>query len=163
MKAFRDSYDQTYESLATLGERYEGLPAGWKFRVAELDRDLVLAPTKAGGTATIMQDEFENTFDYLGRRHVRTHPSAVMLSTGHKEGQWIVKLHAKLPKDDDGAKMHALRGRPRPAVHRDLPDRRPRDHPHLIGGVYNTIGLNTPTEPAIPAPRRCSTRWMSMP
>ena len=34
--------------------------------MAELDRELVLAPTKAGGTATIMQDEFENTFDYLG-------------------------------------------------------------------------------------------------
>ena len=66
MKAFRDSYGQTYESLGTLGERYKQLPAGWKFRVAELDRELVLAPTKAGGTATVMQDEFENTFDYLG-------------------------------------------------------------------------------------------------
>ena len=66
MKAFRDSYDQTYRTLAALGERYEGLPDGWKFRMTELDRDLVLAPTKAGGTATVMQDEFENTFDYLG-------------------------------------------------------------------------------------------------
>ena len=66
MKAFRDSYGQTYESLAMLGQRYKRLPAGWKFRVAELDRDLVLAPSKAGGTATVMQDEFENTFDYLG-------------------------------------------------------------------------------------------------
>ena len=66
MKAFRDSYGQTYESLGALGERYEQLPAGWKFRVAELDRDLALSPTKAGGTATIMQDEFENTYDYLG-------------------------------------------------------------------------------------------------
>ena len=66
MKAYRDSYGQTYDSLSTLGERYKRLPAGWKFRVAELDRDLVLAPTKAGGTATVMQDEFENTFDYLG-------------------------------------------------------------------------------------------------
>ncbi len=66
MKAFRDSYGQTYETLSKLGERYKKLPAGWKFRVVTLDRDLVLAPTKAGGTATIMQDEFENTFDYLG-------------------------------------------------------------------------------------------------
>ena len=66
MKAFRDSYDQTYESLATLGDRYQRLPSGWTFRVAKLDRDLVLAPTQAGGTATVMQDEFENTFDYTG-------------------------------------------------------------------------------------------------
>ena len=66
MKAFRDSYDQTYGSLEALGERYERLPDGWKFRMAELDKELVLAPTKAGGTATVMQDEFENTFDYLG-------------------------------------------------------------------------------------------------
>ena len=66
MKAFRDSYGQTYETLSKLGERYKKLPARWKFRVVTLDRDLVLAPTKAGGTATIMQDEFENTFDYLG-------------------------------------------------------------------------------------------------
>jgi hypothetical protein len=66
MKSYRDDYGQTYESLSTLGERYERLPAGWKFRVTELDRDLQLAPTKTGGTATVMQDEFENTFDYLG-------------------------------------------------------------------------------------------------
>ena len=66
MKAYRDSYGQTYDSLSTLGEKYQRLPAGWKFRVAELDRDLILSPTKAGGTATVMQDEFENTFDYLG-------------------------------------------------------------------------------------------------
>ena len=66
MKSYRDDYGQTYESLSTLGERYKRLPAGWTFRVAELDRDLVLAPTKAGGTATVMQDEFENTYDFLG-------------------------------------------------------------------------------------------------
>ena len=62
----RDDHGQTYKSLSTLGERYQRLPTGWTFRVAELDRDLVLAPTKAGGTATIMQDEFENTYDFLG-------------------------------------------------------------------------------------------------
>ena len=66
MKSYRDDYGQTYESLSTLGARYNRLPAGWTFRVAELDRDLHLAPTKAGGKATVMQDEFENTFDYLG-------------------------------------------------------------------------------------------------
>jgi hypothetical protein len=64
MKAFRDSYGQTYESLYNLGERYKELPAGYDFRVAVLDRDLILKPT--GSIATVMQDEFENTYDYLG-------------------------------------------------------------------------------------------------
>jgi hypothetical protein len=64
MKAYRASYGQDYNSLQTLGERYKNLPAGYKFRVATLDRDLVIKPT--GAVATIMQDEFENTFDYLG-------------------------------------------------------------------------------------------------
>jgi hypothetical protein len=32
--------------------------------VKVLEKDLVLKPT--GGLATVMQDEFENTFDYLG-------------------------------------------------------------------------------------------------
>ena len=49
MKAYRDSYGQTYESLSTLGERYKRLPAGWKFRVAELDRDLVLCADQGRG------------------------------------------------------------------------------------------------------------------
>ncbi len=64
MKSYRDSYGQTYESLNTLGERFKKLPAGWKFRVAVIDKDLILRPT--GGVAHILQDEFENTFDYLG-------------------------------------------------------------------------------------------------
>ena len=64
MKAYRDSYGQTYASLNTLGARYKDLPAGYKFRVVVLDRDLILKPT--GSLATIMQDEFENTYDYLG-------------------------------------------------------------------------------------------------
>ena len=64
MKSYRDDHGQTYESLSQLGERYERLPEGWSFRVAVLSEDLVLKPT--AGTATIMQDEFENTYDYLG-------------------------------------------------------------------------------------------------
>ncbi len=66
MKAYRDAYDQTLENLATLGERYKRLPAGWKFRVVMLDRDLVIAPGQAGVISQIFQDEFENTFDYVG-------------------------------------------------------------------------------------------------
>jgi len=64
MKAFRDSYGQTSENLKDLGGRYKNLPAGWKFRVATQTQDLILRPT--AGTATVMQDEFENTVDYLG-------------------------------------------------------------------------------------------------
>jgi hypothetical protein len=64
MKAFRDSYGQTYDNLKDLGSRYKSLPEGYRFRVTTLEKDLVLRPTE--GTATVMQDEFENTFDYLG-------------------------------------------------------------------------------------------------
>lgn len=66
MKSFRDAYDQTYETLPDLGKRYQRLPAGWKFRVVILDSDLVIDPAKAGVTSLITQDEFENTFDYVG-------------------------------------------------------------------------------------------------
>jgi len=66
MKAYRDSYGQNLENLHTLGQRYQKLPAGWKFRVVVLDRDLVIAPGKADVISQIFQDEFENTFDYVG-------------------------------------------------------------------------------------------------
>ena len=66
MKAFRDSHGQTYENLKELGSRYKNLPAGWKFRVAVLERDLVIAPLAKGIVSKVLQDEFENTFDYLG-------------------------------------------------------------------------------------------------
>lgn len=64
MKSWRDAHGQTYEGLKDLGSRYQSLPEGYRFRVKVLDKDLVLRPTE--GTATVMQDEFENTFDYLG-------------------------------------------------------------------------------------------------
>ena len=57
---------QNLENLHTLGQRYQKLPAGWKFRVVVLDRDLVIAPGKADVISQIFQDEFENTFDYVG-------------------------------------------------------------------------------------------------
>lgn len=66
MKSYRDAYGQTLESLPSLGERYKKLPAGWKFRVVVPERDLVIAPGKAGVTSLVFQDEFENTFDYVG-------------------------------------------------------------------------------------------------
>lgn len=64
MKTYRHAYDQTYDNIKDLGSRYKSLPDGYKFRVKTLEKDLVLKPTE--GTATVMQDEFENTFDYLG-------------------------------------------------------------------------------------------------
>lgn len=64
MKTYRDAYDQTYDKLKDLPGRYNKLPEGYKFRVVTLEKDLILRPTE--GTATVMQDEFENTFDYLG-------------------------------------------------------------------------------------------------
>jgi hypothetical protein len=66
MKSYRDNYGQTFESLSTLGERYKKLPAGWKFRVVVLDRDLVVDPKNAGVISLVFQDEFENTFDLIG-------------------------------------------------------------------------------------------------
>mgnify|MGYP001817672997 CR=1 FL=1 len=45
-------------------DRYTALPEGYSFRVQELEKDLILRPTS--DTATVMQDEFENTFDYMG-------------------------------------------------------------------------------------------------
>ncbi|HWR94414.1 MAG TPA: hypothetical protein VN192_04355 [Flavobacterium sp.] len=66
MKSYRDDYEQTFESLSTLGKRYKKLPEGWKFRVVVLDRDLVVDPKKAGVISLVFQDEFENTFDYIG-------------------------------------------------------------------------------------------------
>ena len=64
MKTYRDAYDQTYDKLKDLPGRYNKLPEGYKFRVVTLEKDLILRPTE--GTATVMQDEFENTYDYLG-------------------------------------------------------------------------------------------------
>ena len=64
MKAFRADHGQTYETLNNLGSRYTALPEGYSFRVQELEKDLILRPTS--DTATVMQDEFENTFEYMG-------------------------------------------------------------------------------------------------
>lgn len=64
IKAYRDSYGQSYDTLKNLGSLYKKLPEGYTFRVKILEKDLVMKPT--GGVATVMQDEFENTYDFLG-------------------------------------------------------------------------------------------------
>lgn len=64
MKTYRDAHGQTYDNLKDLASRYKSLPEGYSFRVKTLEKDLILKPTT--GKATVMQDEFENTFDFLG-------------------------------------------------------------------------------------------------
>ena len=48
-------------SPATLGSRLT-LPAGWKFRVKTLDRDLVVSQDKTGKLAHVMQDDLLNRY-----------------------------------------------------------------------------------------------------
>ena len=51
--------DMTEESLATLGERL-ALPEGWSYRARVLDAELVVDTSAT--LATVVQDEFENTY-----------------------------------------------------------------------------------------------------
>ena len=52
-------FGMTEESLATLGERL-ALPEGWSYRTRVLDAELVVDTTAT--LATVVQDEFENTY-----------------------------------------------------------------------------------------------------
>jgi hypothetical protein len=55
----------TYEQFIAAGQStFKNLPAGWKFRVTKLEKDLVEKPEK--GVATIMPDEFFNVYDKTG-------------------------------------------------------------------------------------------------
>ena len=62
MQAFSKIVDPnlTYEQLADLATKLKP-PAGWKYRVAKLDRDLTIRAVN--GVAHIVQDELENTYD----------------------------------------------------------------------------------------------------
>ena len=51
--------DMTEESLANLGERL-ALPAGWSYRTRVLETELVVDTSAT--LATVVQDEFENTY-----------------------------------------------------------------------------------------------------
>ena len=62
---------QTYESLMNLGSKLK-LPAGWKFRIAVLDKDLVLTPDN--GVAWIVQDDLLNTYDRVGGAYSNFQP-----------------------------------------------------------------------------------------
>ena len=55
----------TYEEFVAAGQsNFKKLPAGWKFRVKTLDKDLIETPEN--GVATIMPDEFFNVYDKTG-------------------------------------------------------------------------------------------------
>lgn len=55
----------TYEQFVAAGQsNFKKLPAGWKFRVKTLDKDLIETPEN--GIATIMADEFFNVYDKTG-------------------------------------------------------------------------------------------------
>jgi hypothetical protein len=49
------------EALATLGERFAGLPEGWEYRVQVLDTDLVMKLTPAAPIPSV-QDEFNQIY-----------------------------------------------------------------------------------------------------
>jgi len=55
----------TYEEFVAAGQsRFKKLPAGWKFRIKTLEKDLIEIPVS--GVATIMPDEFFNIYDKTG-------------------------------------------------------------------------------------------------
>ena len=62
MQAFGQIVDPTltYDSLKNLGDKLKP-PAGWKYRVAVLDKDLVISTPQ--GYNWIVQDELQNTYD----------------------------------------------------------------------------------------------------
>jgi len=57
--------EYTYDEFIAGGQdQFKKLPAGWKFRVKTLEKDLIEIPE--GGKATIMADEFFNVYDKTG-------------------------------------------------------------------------------------------------
>ena len=67
MKGFQVGLEpqHTYDQFVAAGMgNFKRLPAGWKFRVKKLDKDLIERP--ASGLATIMPDEFFNVYDKTG-------------------------------------------------------------------------------------------------
>ncbi len=63
MQAYSQILDKTltYDQLDALGSRLK-LPSGWRYATTTPDQDLVLG---AQGKATVIQDEFDNTYQKL--------------------------------------------------------------------------------------------------
>ena len=70
MQSFSQIIDETlsYEDLETLGERLN-LPEGWRYRVRILEEDL---DVQAIGTATVLQDELQNTYQWRADCQIET-------------------------------------------------------------------------------------------
>lgn len=63
----------TYDDFVANGSSYfTDLPAGWSFRVATLEEDLIETPV--GGVATIMADGFFNVYDKAGPAQMNYKP-----------------------------------------------------------------------------------------
>jgi hypothetical protein len=72
--------DLKLADLRTLGDRLE-LPPGWSYRVRRLKRDLTL---RANGSATVIQDDLQNTYQRLPRRSAAPKQHAVeLIGTTH--------------------------------------------------------------------------------
>lgn len=65
MKSVSPSVDKTntLENISTIESRLK-LPAGWKYRTAVIDQELVLIPTS--GVATILKDSLDDVYDKVG-------------------------------------------------------------------------------------------------
>ncbi len=69
MQTYTQKVDPTMsqEKLPSLGGMYKNLPAGWKFVVKTLDKDLTLIPpADQNHIAHVMADEFDNVYEGCG-------------------------------------------------------------------------------------------------
>ena len=69
MQTYTRKVDPTMseEKLPNLGSIYKNLPAGWKFVVKTLDKDLTLIPpSNKRHMAHVMADEFDNVYEGCG-------------------------------------------------------------------------------------------------
>jgi hypothetical protein len=58
--------DLTYDQLSQLASKLKQLPAGWKFEVKTLDKDLTIEPGKARNVAHIVRDELHDVYEGCG-------------------------------------------------------------------------------------------------
>lgn len=73
MKSVSPAVDKsnTYENISTIASRLQ-LPAGWKYRTAVLDQELVLIPER--GVATILKDNLGDVYDITGKGYSNFKP-----------------------------------------------------------------------------------------
>ena len=104
--------DQRRDELADLGDRLD-LPEGWSFRTRKLKRPFVL---DAGGAATIIQDELQNTYQRVDqvppRRASRTGLAQSQYPTQFTKFKYeLSNGKAKFEGKIDSAKSSCVNGR----------------------------------------------------